>query len=109
MNNEINDLSTIIAQVLNSPGFDSLNDSDKSLVIKQISSSPQEAESAFGKVFGKKVDSAALYITVLICVIILLIGLIVLLWVQDFSSEYWKGAFPIITGALGYIFGKSNK
>ena len=109
MPNEIKDISTRMTEVMNTPGFSSLNKKDQSEVINQLSSSYQEDKGFFGKVFGNRQDSVIIYITLVLCVLLLLIGTIVLFCFKDFCSEYWKGIFPILSGALGYMYGKTSK
>ena len=108
MSDSLKPLGETYADVLNSPGFSALDKSEKKRIITQLSQNAQDENGKFGKWFGSRINNAIVYITFVICVIILLIGLIVIWSYKEFAAEYWKGAFPILTGALGYMYGKST-
>lgn len=109
MSNEIKDISTRMTEVMNTPGFSSLSKKDQSEVINQLTTSYKNDAGLFGKMFGNRQDSTIIYITLILCILLLIIGLVVMIAYQEFCSEYWKGAFPILAGAFGYMYGKNSK
>ena len=66
-----------------------------------------------GKVFGDRSENIARYIAFLIIVLLISVGLIYILLPLEYkettNEEFWQIIGPIITGALGYIFGSSMK
>lgn len=64
------------------------------------------------EIFGSNTQNISLYITALICIILLLIGLIYLFISPDKKNseniEFWNLIIPVISLSLGYIFGKSK-
>ena len=109
MADEIKDISTRMVEVMSTPGFSSLSKKDQSELINQVTSSYHEDTGWFGKIFGNRQSNVVIYITLVICVLLLLIGIITMCCFRGFCSEYWSGAFPIISGALCYMYGRSNK
>ena len=108
MSDSLKDLAEKYTEVMNSPRFDSLDKKERKRIFDAISRNTEEENGVLGKFFGNKLSNAIVYITLIICVIILIIGIIVLFAYKEFATEYWSGAFPIITGALGYMYGKSD-
>lgn len=61
-----------------------------------------------GHVFGTG-KNAPIGIAGLVIVLLFVFGLAVLIWpLQMSATEYWKLAVPIITLALGYLFGRGG-
>lgn len=109
MANEIKDISTRMTEVMNTPGFSSLSKKDQSEVINQLTSSYHEDNGLLGKIFGNRQDNTIVYITLVLCILLIIVGIIVMIFFQGFCSEYWKGVFPILSGALCYMYGKTSK
>lgn len=108
MSDSLKPLGETYSELLNSPGFNSLDKTEKKRIFNLLSQNAQDEHGKLGAWFGSRLDNAIIYITLIICAIILLIGVIIIFAYREFASEYWSGAFPILTGALGYMYGKSS-
>lgn len=108
--NNIDDFSTQVKEVIDSHGFSELSKKDQGVLIKQLTDNADNNSGKFGKFFGTNKENSIIYITLIICITLMMIGMLVLLINKKFVSEYWNGVFPIISGALCYMYGKeSNK
>lgn len=87
--------------------FDKLNTESKKILV--TSYTEDKNKGWFDKIFGAK--KVTIYISFVICVCLLLVGIIIML-IESFTGikinyTIWEKIFPIITLALGYIFGKN--
>lgn len=104
-------------KLLSSPGFSELNDDLKNKTLdsyfEQHESENEKSTGILGKLFGNKSENICLYIAFIICVSLILVGLIYILlppkYKQNNDIEFWQIIGPIITGALGFIFGANSK
>ena len=94
--------------------FDKLNDDQKQIVLTGKNNVVNKEKDAgrMGKFFGANTKNASIHITLLICGILLVLCIIDLFHSykpdQELTSEVWNLIFPVITLALGYIFGKGE-
>ena len=104
-----------LSGILASEGFGKLNDNLKGHAINSLQHMQEEenATGKFGKLFGTKTENTSLYIAFTISAALIIVGLIYILLPQcykgDSNLEFWKVIGPIITGALGFIFGANSK
>lgn len=114
--NKINE-STVESDSINGiPGkyIDKLNDEQLQTVIDSVTDAERyKIESGkFGEWLGANTKNASIHIALIICVILLLFcGLDLLRSFcpeQVINSEMWNLIFPVVTLALGYIFGKGE-
>ena len=87
--------------------FNELNKESQKLLV--TSYTDDKSRGWFDKIFGTK--KVTTYISLVICLCLFLVGIIIML-VESFVGiklDYtiWEKIFPIITLALGYIFGKN--
>lgn len=107
--NNLEDLSGLIG----SNGFDKLNDELKGQAISAFlearADSKDKETGILGKLFGNKSENISLYIAFIISMSLILVGLIYICFSPEYKQnsnlEFWQIIGPIITGALGYIFG----
>lgn len=94
--------------------FNKLNDDQKEIVLAGNNDAVNKEKDSgkLGEIFGANVKNASIHIALIICVILLLICGIDLIHSycpkQELTIEVWNLVFPIITLALGYIFGKGE-
>lgn len=94
--------------------FDKLNDDQKQIVLAGNNSVVNKEKDAgkMGKFLGANTKNASIHIALLICIALLILCIIDLLHSytpeQKLTSEVWNLIFPVITLALGYIFGKGK-
>lgn len=101
------ELSDDLVKLLGEDGLSSLSDENADKIIESLKKDKEKGW--FGQIFGTNPVSSVMYITLTICICLMIIGVLVLgLW-NDFASEYWQLTFPVITGALGYMYGKNTK
>lgn len=64
------------------------------------------------QIFGNNSKSTALYIAFIISFLLIIVGLIYFFIPIEYKAatnlEFWQIISPIISGALGYIFGSKN-
>lgn len=106
----------ILRNLLKSDEFSSLNDELKDIILKTFEGATSKSKQDFGfmeKLFGKQADNIALYISFIVTVLLIVVGLIYILlpleYKQTTNLDFWQAIGPIITGALGYIFGANVK
>ena len=72
----------------------------------------RKANGLMGKIFGNHSEHVARYIAFFVTVILVIVGFVYILipaeYKQATNAEFWQIIGPIITGALGYIFGSGN-
>lgn len=96
---------------------DALNDKLKNQILKTYSQEAEKNRSflsgLMGRLFGNSPSHISMYIAFIISVLLILVGLIYILIEPDYkvntNVEFWQIIGPIITGALGFIFGKGTK
>lgn len=94
--------------------FDKLNDDQKQIVLAGNNDVVNKEKDAgrMGKFLGANTKNASIHITLLICGVLLVLCIIDLFHSykpeQELTSEVWNLIFPVITLALGYIFGKGE-
>ena len=106
-----------LSELITSPGFDKLNDNLKEQVLsalQETKADKAEKETGFlGRLFGNKSENISLYIAFIICMALITVGLIYMFispnYKQNTNLEFWQIIGPIITGALGYVFGAGSK
>ncbi len=95
--------------------FNKLNDEQKTIVLNGNNDAIAKDKDAglLGRFLGSNTKNATIHIALIICIILLFICLVDMVhafWVNKvITSEIWNLVFPIITLALGYIFGKSDE
>ena len=107
--NDIKDFSGQVKEMLESDGFSDLSKQERGKLIKQLTTNADNDAGKLGKLFGTRKENSIMYITLIICISLIIVGLIVLWSDKEFVSEYWNGVFPIVSGALCYMYGKSQK
>lgn len=94
--------------------FDKLSPEQKNIVLSGNNDSRNKDKDGgcLGKFLGVNPRNASMHIALIICGILLLfcaIDLGVSLFRgSDITSQVWESIFPVITLALGYIFGKGD-
>lgn len=100
-------------KLLKSTEFASLDDNLKDMVFDFLENRHMgEAKKDFGlmrKLFGNHSKNITLYITFIILVLLIVVGLVHILLPPEYTLttnlELWQIIGQIITGAMGYIFG----
>lgn len=114
--NKINE-NTYVEDSLNGiPGkyIDKLNNEQLQAVIdgKNDADKTKREGGKFGEWIGTNTKNASIHSALIICIILLTfcgLDLIKSFWPkQGINSEVWNLIFPVITLALGYIFGKGE-
>lgn len=72
------------------------------IILEGLESRNQKEGGLMGKIFGTKKDLSAMFVALVICILLLIIGLIVN------TDSIWDGIFPIFAATIGYIFGKGS-
>ncbi len=106
-----------LTELITSPGFDKLNDELKGKALstfQETKANNAEKETGFlGRLFGNRSENISLYIAFIISVALIIVGLIYICISPDYKEntnlEFWQIIGPIITGALGYIFGAGSR
>ncbi|MDO4922005.1 MAG: hypothetical protein Q4E64_09310 [Phascolarctobacterium sp.] len=100
---------------LSTSTFDHLNEDQKGEVLSSHNSIQQKEKDSgwIGKVIGANIKNAAFNTAFLICLFALVICGIDLIFGYvcrrgNINAEIWKILIPIVSVALGYIFGKSK-
>ncbi len=102
-----------LRQLLKSTEFASLDDKNKEVVLDTLEilviGEAKKNFSLMGKLFGNYSKNITLYITFITLVLLIVVGLVHILlppeYTQTTNLEFWQIIDPIITAALGYIFG----
>ncbi len=116
MENKINKnaVDTAVINGIPEKSFNKLSDEQKNIVLTGNNDINRKDKDAgkFGKLLGANPQNAAIHIAFIICGVLLLFCIIDLIHSfypeQELTSEMWNLIFPIITLALGYIFGKGE-
>lgn len=94
--------------------FNRLNDEQKAMVLSGYNDAQIKKKDGgwFGKIFGANTKNASIHIAFVICCVLLVFCGIDLLHSfcgeNTITSEIWTLIFPVVTLALGYIFGKGE-
>lgn len=94
--------------------FNKLNDEQKNTVLTGNNETQNKDKDGgcFGKILGANTRNASIHIAFIICCVLLLFCGIDLFhsFGKDnvITAEIWNLIFPIVTLALGYIFGKGE-
>lgn len=102
-----------IRKLLKSTEFASVDDNLKDMILDSLKNNhANEGKKNFGlieRLFGNHSKNITLYITFIILVLLIMVGLIYIFlslkYTQTTGLEFWQIIGPIITCALGYIFG----
>lgn len=109
-----NNISQNVINGVSEQSFNKLNDEQKNIVLTgNNDSNAKTKDSGFlGRLLGANTQNASIHIALIVCIILLLfcfIDLICSLWRGcQINSEVWNLVFPVVTLALGYIFGKGK-
>jgi hypothetical protein len=107
-NNSLNNSDMLIA--LNTPNFNSLSNKHKGIILNTYSGSKK---GVLDKMFGDNTERIPIYITFILCMALIIIATIfsVMSYFTGKSIDIglWGSIIPVITLALGYMFGKNNK
>lgn len=99
-----------IVSIANSENFTKLSDDNQVKIIEGINENKAKEGGFMGKLFGTKPENVSMYIAFILCMILLLycgIDLIGSFFTgRTVNSELWNTVIPVITLALGFIFGK---
>ena len=106
-----------LTELITSPGFAKLNDDLKGKAIstfQETTANKAEKETGFlGRLFGNRSENISLYIAFIISIALIAVGLIYIWLPSDYKKnsnvEFWQIIGPIVTGALGYIFGAGSR
>ena len=116
MNDRINksDLTKNSINGISEKSFNKLDAEQKTIVLTGNNETQNRSKNGgwFGKVFGINTRNSSIHIAFIICCVLLLFCGIDLihsfLGDNTLTPEVWNLVFPIITLALGYIFGKGE-
>ena len=116
MADKINE-STVENNIINGiseDSFNKLNDEQKSIVLTGNNDAQNRNKDGgwLGQIFGVNTRNSSIHIAFIICIVLLLFCCIDLLHSfckgNTLTSEIWNLIFPVVTLALGYIFGKGE-
>lgn len=99
-----------IATVAVDDNFNKLTETSQTLIINGINENKARDGGFMGKLFGTKPENVSMHIAFTLCIILLLycgidlIGSIIV--GRQINSELWNTIIPVVTLALGFIFGK---
>ncbi len=107
----------VLCNLVELEGFSRLDNELKDKVFEGFKNAlldeAKKSTGTMGKLFGTHSENIVLYITFIIAVLLILVGLIYIFFPPEYKEttnlEFWKIIVPIITGALGYIFGSGSK
>ncbi len=94
--------------------IDKLNEEQLQTILDGNNDAEKDKRNAgkFGTWLGSNTKNASIHVALIICIIMLLFCAIDLIHSffpeQTLTSEIWQLIFPIVTLALGYIFGKGE-
>lgn len=97
-------LEKAIASLADPDTFKQLNEADRKVILDELTRRSEKEGGLMGKIFGTKRENASMYVALAICVLVVAIG--VLVWMTSRDMQIWSMVIPVITAALGYIFGK---
>lgn len=101
---------TAIASVATPDTFMKLSEDCQYKIIDGINESKTKEGGSMGKIFGTRPENVSMHIALILCLILLLYcGIDLLASVvlnRAINSELWNTIMPVVTLALGFIFGK---
>ncbi|HHV10418.1 MAG TPA: hypothetical protein GXX75_09105 [Clostridiales bacterium] len=96
--------------ILNTPNFSNLPKEHKKIILNSYG---DNKKGVLDKMFGDNTERIPIYITFILCMSLILIATIFSLvgYITGKSVDLglWSSIIPVITLALGYMFGKNNK
>ncbi|WP_349667034.1 hypothetical protein [Lacrimispora sp.] len=99
-----------IASVAVDDNFNKLTETSQTLIINGINENKAKEGGFMGKLFGTKPENVSMHIAFTLCIILLLycgidlVGSVIT--GRQINSELWNTIIPVVTLALGFIFGK---
>lgn len=90
-----------VAELISQKGFSCLSEENQKLAITTVKESKSSDGGFMGKLVGTNPTNAAMNITLIICIVLVIIGFVT-------GGTQWDKIMPVIAGAIGYIFGKSS-
>lgn len=100
-----------IASVAIDDNFNKLSESSQVLIINGINENKAKEGGFMGRLFGTRPENVSMHIAFTLCMILLVYCGIDLLGSvfmgRSINFELWNIVIPVITLALGFIFGKS--
>lgn len=108
-NNSLNTSELFV--ILNAPNFDSLSKANKRMLLNSYSN--MNGKGTLDKMFGSNTERVPIYIAFILCMSLIIIATIFSL-VSHITGRIvdlglWSSIIPVVTLALGYVFGKNNK
>ncbi len=109
-----NEIQHVAINGISEKSFDKLNDEQKKIVLAGNNETQGKSKDAgrLGEFLGANTQNASVHIALIICGVLLLFCGIDLIHSffpeQALNFEMWKLIFPVITLALGYVFGKGG-
>ena len=108
--------SSLDTNVLGMPekSFNKLNDEQKNYLISGYNEVQSRAKDGgkLGEILGTNVKNSSIHIAFIICCVLLIfcgVDLVHSFFDENtLTSEIWNLVFPVVTLALGYIFGKGE-
>ncbi len=106
--------SETLHYLIKSTEFASLNDDLKDIVLESLENSiridkEEKMAGVMGELFGNRSQNITLYIAFIVSILLIGAGVIYILLPPEYkivsNLEFWQTIGPIITGALGYVFG----
>ncbi len=109
-NNSLNTDALLV--ILDKPNFNNLTEEQQKMILSSYGVSNGE-KGVFDKMFGNNSDRIPTYITFILCMTLIVIATVFSL-ISYFTGKsidlgLWGTIIPVITLALGYMFGKNNK
>lgn len=109
-NNKNTDVETF-RHLLKSQEFSTFDNELKDIILNSFEITVNKPENfcTMKKILGNESGNISLYITFIVVAMLIIVGLIYILlppeYKQTTNVEFWKVLCPVVTGALGYIFG----
>lgn len=109
--------ASLLYELIKSPEFNSLNDDLKKTVFENLENilenETKKGTGIMEKFFGNHSKNIPLYIALIIVISLIIVGIIDIFISPEYKGttnlEFWQTIGPIISGALGYIFGSGSK
>lgn len=94
--------SDTFSKIVSSRNFIEYTPEIQNKILDGLENRSRKEGGIMGKIFGVKKDLSAIFVALVICILLLVIGL----WVN--TDGIWDGIFPIFATTIGYIFGKGS-
>ncbi len=102
-----------LTDILNSEKFTNLSEASQELIINTYNNKQEKSGGLIGKLLGTNTKNITVHMAFILCCIMLAfcgIDLIhSVLAGEGIQKEMWNFIIPVITSALGYVFGKGDK